>query len=183
MGSKITIDSATLMNKGLEAIEARWLFDLKPEQIDIVIHPQSIIHSLVQFVDGSIKAQMGLPDMRLPIQYALGYPERLDNEFPRFDFTKYPNLTFEKPDLETFKALKLALEALRIGGNMTCVLNAANEIAVEAFLQDQIGFLDIAEIVEQTLAKVEFIEHPDIDDYVYCDVKSRRLAREFINKH
>ncbi len=182
MGNKITIDSATLMNKGLEAIEARWLFDLHPEQIDIVIHPQSIIHSLVQFIDGSIKAQMGLPDMRLPIQYALTYPQRLENDFPRFDFLKYPQLTFEQPDLETFKALKLALQALKQGGNMPCVLNAANEVAVHAFLSNQIGFLDIADIVEQTLNSVEFVSYPSLDDYIECDRLARQFAEEYVKQ-
>ncbi len=180
MGSKITIDSATLMNKGLEAIEARWLFNLKPGQIDIVIHPQSIIHSMVQFIDGSIKAQMGLPDMRLPIQYALTYPERLENDFPRFDFFKHSQLTFEKPDIETFKALKLALQAMNRGGNMPCVLNAANEVAVQAFLNSQIGFMDIANIVEQTLNAVEFITYPSLDDYLECDRTARQFAQKFI---
>ncbi len=180
MGAKITIDSATLMNKGLEAIEARWLFGLNPAQIDIIIHPQSIIHSLVQFVDGSIKAQMGLPDMRLPIQYALSYPERFETDFPRFNFADYPELTFEKPDLETFKALHLAIEALKAGGNAPCILNAANEVAVEAFLQDKIGFLDIAEVVDVTLQKMEYVSHPDLDAYIECDRQAREIARQVI---
>ncbi len=182
MGNKITIDSATLMNKGLEAIEARWLFNLKPEQIDIVIHPQSIIHSMVQFIDGSIKAQMGLPDMRLPIQYALTYPERLENNFPRFDFLKHTQLTFEQPDMDTFKALKLALQAMEQGGNMPCVLNAANEVAVHAFLSNNIGFLDIADVVERTLNAVEFTAYPSLDDYIECDRASRQLAQKFIEQ-
>ncbi len=182
MGNKITIDSATLMNKGLEAIEARWLFNLKPEQIDIVIHPQSIIHSMVQFIDGSIKAQMGLPDMRLPIQYALTYPERLENNFPRFDFLKHTQLTFEQPDMDTFKALKLALQAMEQGGNMPCVLNAANEVAVHAFLSNNIGFLDIADVVERTLNVVEFTAYPSLDDYIECDRASRQLAQKFIEQ-
>lgn len=182
MGNKITIDSATLMNKGLEAIEARWLFGLRPEQIDIIIHPQSIIHSLVQFVDGSIKAQMGLPDMRLPIQLALSYPERLPNDFPRFNFMDYPQLTFEKPDTQVFRCLAIALEAMRKGGNYPCVMNAANEIAVHAFLSDQIGFLDIADIVEETLNKAEYIQSPDIDTYLECDRKARETAEQIILK-
>ncbi len=182
MGNKITIDSATLMNKGLEAIEARWLFGLRPEQIDIIIHPQSIIHSLVQFVDGSIKAQMGLPDMRLPIQLALSYPERLPNDFPRFNFMDYPQLTFEKPDTQVFRCLAIALEAMRKGGNYPCVMNAANEIAVYAFLSDQIGFLDIADIVEETLNKAEYIQSPDIDTYLECDRKARETAEQIILK-
>ncbi len=182
MGNKITIDSATLMNKGLEAIEARWIFGLRPEQIDIIIHPQSIIHSLVQFVDGSIKAQMGLPDMRLPIQLALSYPERLPNDFPRFNFMDYPQLTFEKPDTRVFRCLAIALEAMRKGGNYPCVMNAANEIAVHAFLSDQIGFLDIADIVEETLNKAEYIQSPDIEIYLECDRKARETAEQIILK-
>ncbi len=182
MGSKITIDSATLMNKGLEAIEARWLFDLAPDQIDIIVHPQSIIHSLVQFVDGSIKAQMGLPDMRLPIQIALSYPERIPSSFPRFDFASYPELTFEKPDTEVFRCLALALDALHTGGNMPCVLNAANEIAVDAFLHGSIGFLEIAEIVEETLNKMEFISHPTLEQYLECDRVTREFSRSLIVK-
>ena len=182
MGSKITIDSATLMNKGLEAIEARWLFDLRPDQIDIIVHPQSIIHSLVQFIDGSIKAQMGLPDMRLPIQVALSYPERIPGAFPRFDFRDYPNLTFEKPDTDVFRCLALALEALNSGGNLPCVLNAANEIAVEAFLQGRIGFLEIAEIVEQTMNKINFISHPSLEQYLECDRQARDYSKSLIIK-
>ncbi len=182
MGNKITIDSATLMNKGLEAIEARWLFNLKPEQIDIVVHPQSIIHSMVQFVDGSIKAQMGLPDMRLPIQFALTYPERFSNDFPRFDFSKINQLTFEQPDLKTFKALDLALQALKQGGNAPCILNAANEIAVEAFLEDKISFLQIPEIIESALNTVEYIQSPALDDYLDCDRKTRGIAEKLVEK-
>ena len=178
MGAKITIDSATLMNKGLEVIEAKWLFDLTPEQIDVVVHPQSIIHSMVQFEDGSIKAQMGLPDMRLPIQYALGYPRRLPAGFPRFDFTNYPSLTFEKPDTGTFRNLSLAFEALAKGGNLPCVINAANEVAVAAFLNDEIGFLEIAEVIETCAAKVPFVSEPDYQDYVATDAEARRVAAE-----
>ena len=175
MGNKVTIDSATLMNKGLEAIEAKWLFDLKPEQIDIVVHPQSIVHSIVQFNDGSMKAQMGLPDMRLPIQYALSYPDRIFSEFPRFNFIDYPQLTFEKPDFETFRNLKLAFEAMRLGGNIPCALNAANEIAVIAFLCGDISFLHMSVIIEKTLEKVSFIKEPCMEDYQQTD----KFAREF----
>lgn len=179
MGAKITVDSATLMNKGLEVIEAKWLFDLLPHQIEVVVHPQSIIHSLVQFTDGSIKAQMGLPDMRLPIQYALSYPQRLHSSFERFSFWEYPQLTFEKPDTQTFRNLALAFEALRQGGNMPCVLNAANEVAVERFLKDEIGFLDIARINEGCMQQVSFIEQPSFEDYVETDAVTRRIARSF----
>jgi 1-deoxy-D-xylulose-5-phosphate reductoisomerase len=182
MGAKITVDSATLMNKGLEVIEARWLFGLKTEQIEVVVHPQSIVHSMVQFEDGSIKAQLGLPDMRLPIQFALAYPERLKSDFPRFDFAKYPALTFEKPDIETFRNLALAFEALRSGGNQPCVLNAANEIAVAEFLKEKVGFMEISEIVEQCLSKISFIKSPSYEDYVNTDRETRVLALELINK-
>jgi 1-deoxy-D-xylulose-5-phosphate reductoisomerase len=181
MGAKITIDSATLMNKGLEVIEAKWLFGLQADQVEVVVHPQSIIHSMVQFEDGSIKAQMGLPDMRLPIQFALSYPERLKSNFPRFDFTDYPALTFEKPDMETFRNLALSFEALRKGGNMPCVLNAANEIVVAEFLQDKIGFLTMSEIVEKCLEKADFIRNPSFDDYVNTDKETRIKALELIN--
>jgi len=181
MGAKITIDSATLMNKGLEVIEAKWLFGLTAEQIDVVVHPQSIIHSMVQFEDGSIKAQMGLPDMRLPIQYALGYPQRLRADFPRFDFTQYPSLTFEKPDTDTFRSLALAFAALAKGGNLPCVVNAANEVAVAAFLNDEIGFLEIAEIIENCAAKVFFVKNPDYADYVASDTEARRVAAELVH--
>lgn len=180
MGAKITIDSATLMNKGLEVIEARWLFGLRPEQIEVVVHPQSIIHSLVQFEDGSIKAQLGLPDMRLPIQFALSYPERLKSDFPRFDFRNYPALNFEKPDMETFRNLALSFEALSRGGNMPCVLNAANEIAVAAFLKDQVGFLEMSTIVEQCLHKLAYIKNPSYEDYVETDRETRLRAFEMI---
>ncbi len=181
MGAKITIDSATLMNKGLEVIEARWLFALNPRQIEVVVHPQSIIHSMVQFRDGSIKAQMGLPDMRLPIQFALTYPQRLPADFPRFNFAQYPALTFEPPDTETFRNLALAFEALNRGGNMPCVLNAANEVAVAQFLNDKIGFLEMADVVERCLDKISFIEHPDLNDYIETDKETRKVALEIIN--
>ncbi len=176
MGAKITIDSATLMNKGLEMIEAKWLFNLQPNQVEVIIHPQSIIHSMVQFEDGSIKAQMGLPDMKLPIQYALGFPERLQNEYPRMNFRKYPNLTFEEPDLKTFRNLQLAMEALQKGGNTACVLNAANEIAVWAFLKNRIGFLDITAVVEKTMEKVPFIQEPTLQEYFDSDGEARNFA-------
>jgi 1-deoxy-D-xylulose-5-phosphate reductoisomerase len=176
MGAKISIDSATLMNKGLEMIEAKWLFNLKPEQIEVVVHPQSIVHSMVQFEDGSMKAQMGLPDMKLPIQYALGFPERLKNEFPRFSFKKYPALTFEEPDYKTFRNLGLSIEALKAGGNKPCVLNAANEVAVWAFLQNRIGFLDITAVVEKTMANIAFIEKPTLDEYFETDGEARNFA-------
>lgn len=181
MGAKITIDSASLMNKGLEVIEAKWLFGLTDEQIEVVVHPQSIIHSMVQFEDGSIKAQMGLPDMKLPIQYALTYPDRLKNDFPRFNFMDYPELTFEKPDMETFKNLALSFEALKKGGNQPCILNAANEIAVSKFLEDRIGFLEMSDVVESCLNKISFISTPNFDDYVETDKETRILATELIN--
>jgi 1-deoxy-D-xylulose-5-phosphate reductoisomerase len=181
MGAKVTIDSASLMNKGLEVIEAKWLFGLKPEQVEVVVHPQSIIHSLVQFEDGSIKAQLGLPDMRLPIQFAMSYPNRIKSDFPRFDFTQYPALTFEKPDTETFRNLALAFEAMGRGGNMPCVLNAANEIAVQEFLQDRIGFLQMSELVEKCLSKMDYIANPAFEDYVNTDKETRIKAKELIN--
>lgn len=180
MGAKITIDSATLMNKGLEMIEAKWLFGLKPEQVDVIIHPQSIIHSMVQFEDGSIKAQMGLPDMKLPIQYALGFPQRLKNDFPRFDFRKYPTLSFEEPDLRTFRNLALAIEALHKGGNLPCIMNAANEIAVWAFLNNRIGFLDMMVLVEKTMENVPFLEKPSLEDYLQSDERARDYAANLI---
>ena len=176
MGAKISIDSATLMNKGLEIIEAKWLFNLRPDQIEVVVHPQSIIHSMVQFEDGSIKAQMGLPDMKLPIQYALGFPNRIPCDFPRFSFKKYPQLSFEEPDYKTFRNLGLAIEALKKGGNMPCVLNAANEIAVWAFLKNRIGFLDITAVVEKTMAKIDFIEKPTLEEYFESDGEARNFA-------
>lgn len=181
MGAKITIDSATLMNKGLEVIEAKWLFDVKPEQIDVVVHPQSIVHSLVQFEDGSIKAQLGLPDMKLPIQYALGFPKRIKSDFPRFDFINYPNLTFEKPDLDTFKNLSFAYEALRKGGNMACIINAANEIAVDAFLKDKISFLEISDLIAHCMVKSSFIKTPSLEDYIASDSETRAVALQKIS--
>ncbi|HVI44354.1 MAG TPA: 1-deoxy-D-xylulose-5-phosphate reductoisomerase [Chitinophaga sp.] len=181
MGAKITIDSATLMNKGLEMIEARWLFGLKPENIEVVIHAQSIIHSMVQFVDGSLKAQMGLPDMKLPIQYALGYPDRLANDFPRFSFRNYPSLTFEQPDTKTFRNLAIAIEAMHKGGNAACVMNAANEEVVNAFLRNRIGFLQMTEVIEETMGKVPFIETPTLHDYYQCDTAAREHAANLIN--
>ncbi len=180
MGAKITIDSATLMNKGLEVIEAKWLFNLKPEQIDVIVHPQSIIHSLVQFEDGSMKAQLGLPDMKHPIQYALSFPQRLSSKSPRFNFMDYPELTFEKPDTETFLNLQLAFNALEKGGNMACILNAANEVAVEAFLKDKIKFLDIAEINQKCMEQVTFIAQPTYEDYVATDKQTRAFAESLI---
>lgn len=180
MGAKITIDSATLMNKGLEMIEAKWLFGLKPEQIQVVLHPQSIIHSMVQFEDGSIKAQMGLPDMKLPIQYALGFPQRIKNDFPRFDFRKFNTLQFEEPDTRTFRNLALATEALHKGGNLPCVLNAANEIAVWAFLRNRIGFLDMMVVVEKAMEKVAFVEKPTLEDYYDSDAEARGYAAELV---
>ena len=176
MGAKISIDSATLMNKGLEMIEAKWLFDLTPEQIKVVVHAQSIIHSMVQFQDGSIKAQMGLPDMKLPIQYALGYPNRLKNKFPRFDFSNYPQLTFEPPDLETFPCLQLAFQAMNTGGNTPCILNAANEIAVESFLQDRIKFVDIPTFIEKAISHLPFIAQPDLNQLLQTDQETRKFV-------
>lgn len=181
MGSKVTIDSATLMNKGLEAIEAKWLFGLEPSQVEVVVHPQSIIHSMVQFEDGSIKAQMSLPDMRLPIQFALAYPVRLKADFPRFDISRYPSLTFEQPDTKTFRNLALAFEALNRGGNMPCVLNAANEVAVRCFLEQKIGFLRMPDVVEQCLTKMDYIKNPRFEDYMETDRKTRIKALELIN--
>ncbi len=180
MGAKITIDSATLMNKGLEMIEAKWLFNLEPDQIEVVIHQQSVIHSMVQFQDGSIKAQMGLPDMKLPIQYALGFPQRIKNDFPRLNFRKYPQLNFEEPDYKTFRNLGLATDALQKGGNVACVLNAANEIAVWAFLKNRIGFLDITAVVEKTMAKIEFINKPTLQDYFESDGEARNFAASLL---
>jgi 1-deoxy-D-xylulose-5-phosphate reductoisomerase len=178
MGAKITIDSASLMNKGLEAIEAKWLFNLRPEQIEIVVHPQSIVHSLVQFRDGSMKAQLGLPDMKLPIQYAMAYPDRLSTTWPRFDFMAYPQLTFERPDPGTFRNLALALDAMARGGSAPCTLNAANEVAVELFLQDRIGFLEMSDLVEHCLATVPFTAAPALSDLEATDAEARRVARE-----
>jgi 1-deoxy-D-xylulose-5-phosphate reductoisomerase len=182
MGSKITIDSASLMNKGLEVIEAKWLFDIEPDKIDVVVHPQSIIHSMVQFHDGSIKAQMGLPDMKLPIQYALAYPVRIKNSFKRFDFAQYANLTFEKPDTKTFRNLALAFEAIKQGGNMPCIVNAANEIAVAGFLNGGIGFVTMSDIIESCMQQVPFKADPSLDDYLNTDRETRIFAQNLIEK-
>jgi len=182
MGAKITIDSATLMNKGFEVIEAKWLFGLKPEQIEVVIHPQSIIHSMVQFCDGSIKAQLGLPDMRLPIQYAFSFPERICNNFPRLNFTDFPTLTFSAPDTKIFRNLALAYEALHRGGNLACILNAANEIVVAAFLKGGIAFPDIWKVNEQIMQKSMFISQPTLDDYIATDREARAYATEMVSK-
>lgn len=182
MGQKITIDSASLMNKGLEVIEARWLFDVQPEQIEVVVHPQSIIHSMVQFNDGSIKAQLGLPDMRLPIQYALAYPIRLHNDLPRLSFPDYKSLTFEQPDTRTFRNLALAFQALEQGGNMPCVLNAANEVAVDAFLKEQISFLEMSRIIEESMDRMPFIAAPALEDYMETDRETRVYSKEIIGK-
>ncbi len=182
MGAKITIDSASLMNKGLEVIEAKWLFGLEAEQIEVIVHPQSIIHSMVQFTDGSIKAQMGLPDMKLPIQYALTYPDRIETSFKRFDFTSYPNLTFEKPDMVTFRNLSLAFEALKKGGNMPCIVNAANEVAVAGFLNKSIGFLSMSNIIEQCMQQIAFVRSPDLEDYLNTDKETRIFAENLIQQ-
>lgn len=181
MGAKITIDSASLMNKGLEVIEAKWLFGLNKEQIEVIVHPQSIIHSIVQFEDGSMKAQMGLPDMKLPIQYALGYPNRLPSKFPRFDFLNYPSLTFEQPDLKSFRNLGLAFDAMDKGGNMPCVLNAANEVVVDAFLKDRVKFLEMPDVVETCMAKLPFIASPNYNNLVDTDKETRIIANELVN--
>jgi 1-deoxy-D-xylulose-5-phosphate reductoisomerase len=180
MGAKITIDSATLMNKGLEVIEAKWLFHLNPDQIDVIVHPQSIIHSIVQFQDGSMKAQMGLPDMKLPIQYAIGYPDRIKSDFPRFDFLKYPSLTFEQPDKSTFRCLDLAYDAMHKGGNSACVMNAANEVAVAAFLEDRIPFLRIAEVIEETMRALDLKTNLRFEDFVESDKEARIKASSLI---
>jgi 1-deoxy-D-xylulose-5-phosphate reductoisomerase len=181
MGAKISIDSATLMNKGLEMIEAKWLFGLAPDQIKVVVHAQSIIHSMVQFQDGSIKAQMGLPDMKLPIQYAMAFPQRLKNDFPRYHFDKPNTLTFDEPDMKTFRNLYLAIEAMKQGGNTPCVMNAANEIAVYAFLKNRIGFLDMTELIERTIEKIPFIAQPSLDDYFESDGEARSFAASLIH--
>lgn len=180
MGCKITIDSATLMNKGLEVIEAKWLFDLKPDQIEVIVHPQSIIHSMVQFEDGSIKAQMGLPDMRLPINYALSFPRRLKSGFPRFDFARYPSLTFEQPDLKNFRNLALAFKALEKGGNMPCILNAANEVAVSSFLKEKIAFTGMSEVIESCMNHVNHVKNPSLDELLLTDKETRKRAKEII---
>jgi 1-deoxy-D-xylulose-5-phosphate reductoisomerase len=180
MGAKITIDSASLMNKGLEVIEAKWLFNLAVEQIDVIVHPQSIIHSIVQFQDGSMKAQMGLPDMKLPIQYAFTYPDRIVSDFPRFNFMDYPQLSFEQADTQTFRNLALAYDALRKGGNMSCIINAANEVVVAAFLKERIGFLQMSDIIERCMDRVSFIENPILDDYFETDKQTRIFAEELI---
>jgi 1-deoxy-D-xylulose-5-phosphate reductoisomerase len=180
MGAKITIDSATMMNKGFEVIEAKWLFGLAPEQIDVIVHPESIIHSMVQFADSSIKAQLGLPDMKLPIQYAFSYPRRLANNYPRLSFEQFGKLSFEKADTEKFRCLALAYEAMHTGGNMPCILNAANEIAVAAFLQEKISFMKIAELIEQTMQKASFVKNPDYDDFVASNNEARIIAAGLI---
>jgi len=182
MGAKISIDSATLMNKGLEMIEAKWLFGLKNEQIDVVVHPQSVVHSMVQFTDGSIKAQMGLPDMKLPIQYAIAYPYRIHNDYKRLDFKDFPKLTFEPADTKTFRNLAIAKDAMFKGGNAPCVMNAANEMVVHAFLHNKVGFLEMSEMIEKTMECVPFIEHPTIEDYEQSDAEARTYATEFIKK-
>lgn len=180
MGAKISVDSATLMNKGLEMIEAKWLFNLKPEQIEVLVHPQSAIHSMVQFEDGSIKAQIGLPDMKVPIQYALAFPTRIFNDYPRFSFKKYNSLTFEEPDIKTFRNLALAMEALEKGGNLPCIMNAANEIAVYAFLKNRLGFLEMTDVIEKVMSEINFIEHPTLEDYFDSDADARTLAADMI---
>lgn len=182
MGAKVTIDSATLMNKGLEVIEAKWLFGLDNDQIDVVIHPQSIIHSMVQFRDSSLKAQMGLPDMKLPIQYAIAYPNRIPNSFKRFDFKEFSKLSFEQPDYKTFRNLAIAREALNKAGNAPCVMNAANEVVVNAFLQNRVGFLEMSDMIEKTLERVAFTEHPALEDYLHSDEEARMYAAEFLKK-
>ncbi len=180
MGDKVTIDSASLMNKGLEVIEAKWLFGLRPEQIEVIIHPQSIIHSLVQFEDGSLKAQLGIPDMKLPIQYALGFPKRLKSDLERFSFSSYPNLTFQSPDMEIFPNLSLAYRALEKGGNMPCILNAANEVVVNAFLENKLGFFDMSAVIEKTMNSMAFLVTPDLNDYVETDSEARKIAGSYL---
>ena len=182
MGAKITIDSASMMNKGFEVIEAKWLFGVRPEQIEVVVHPQSIVHSMVQFEDGAVKAQLGMPDMRLPIQYAFSYPRRLKASFPRLDFAQCTELTFEQPDTRRFRNLALAYEALHRAGNMPCIVNAANEVVVAAFLHDEISFLGMSDVIEKTMEKVPFIRKPSYEDYVATDTEARRIARELISK-
>ena len=180
MGAKITIDSASMMNKGLEVIEAKWLFGLKQDQIEVIVHPQSIVHSLVQFKDGSMKAQLGLPDMKLPIQYALAYPDRLPNTFERFNFMDYQSLTFEQPDVKSFRNLQLAYDALEKGGNAPCVLNAANEVVVDAFLNDKVGFLQMSDTIADTLQKCTFVKNPSLEDYIASDAEARRITKDNI---
>ena len=180
MGAKITVDSASLMNKGLEVIEAKWLFDLNQNQIEVVVHPQSIIHSAVQFEDGSIISQLGLPDMKLPIQYALGYPNRIKNSFKRFSFFEYSNLSFERPDTDTFKNLSLAYKAMDLGGNAACVLNAANEVAVDGFLNDKIGFLNMSDLIDNCLEKINFVNNPSLEDLIESDKETRILAKKLL---
>jgi len=182
MGAKITIDSSTLMNKGLEMIEAKWMFNLKNEQVDVVVHPQSIIHSMVQFTDGSVKSQMGLPDMKLPIQYALGFPQRIVNNYKRVDFKEYSKLTFEPVDYKTFRNLEIARNAMFKGGNTPCVMNAANEVVVHAFLHNKVGFLEMSDMIEKTIDSVSFIEHPTLEDYISSDIDAREYAAEFVKK-
>lgn len=182
MGAKITIDSASLMNKGLEVIEAKWLFDLEADQIDVIVHPQSIVHSLVQFNDGSMKAQMGLPDMNLPIHYALAYPDRISSNFKRFNFIDYPELNFYKADRKTFRNLELAYIALRKGGNMPCIINAANEVVVEAFLQDRIGFLQMSDVIEACMEGMSFVEKPSLNNYLETDQHTRIFAGQLVTK-
>ena len=181
MGAKITIDSASMMNKGFEVMEAKWLFGVKPEQIEVVVHPQSIVHSMVQFEDGAIKAQLGMPDMRLPIQYAFSYPQRIKASFPRINWMNCAELTFEQPDLERFRNLALAYEAIHRGGNMPCIVNAANEVVVEAFLNDRISFLGMSDVIEQTMSRASFLAKPSYEDYVATDAEVRRLAAELIH--
>lgn len=183
MGAKITIDSATLMNKGLEVIEAKWLFNLDASQIDVIVHPQSVIHSIVQFTDGSMKAQMGLPDMKLPIQYALAYPNRINNSFPRFDFLNYPLLTFEQPDKTTFRNLALAFSAMKTGGNMPCVINAANEVVVAEFLNDRIGFLEMSDVIESCMDKIAYSSALTLQDFIETDEETRILAQNLVTKY
>ena len=180
MGAKITIDSASMMNKGFEVIEAKWLFGVRPEQIEVVVHPQSVIHSMVQFEDGAVKAQLGMPDMRLPIQYAFSYPERVKSSFERLDFAKVTDLTFEQPDTKRFRNLALAYEALHQAGNMPCIVNAANEVVVAAFLKDNISFLGMSDVIEKTMGRVAYIKEPSYEDYVATDAEARRIATEFI---
>ncbi len=182
MGAKITIDSSTLMNKGLEMIEAKWMFNLTNEQVDVVVHPQSIIHSMVQFTDGSVKSQMGLPDMKLPIQYALGYPQRISNNYKRVDFKEYSKLTFEPVDYKTFRNLEIARNAMFKGGNTPCVMNAANEVVVNAFLHNKVGFLEMSDMIEKTIDSVSFIEHPTLEDYISSDIEAREYAAGFVKK-